>query len=620
MKPGPLTRRTRAAEADEQRRELVSAIRNLSDHWVADIDPSGPVPAHHVDRVIRHADPTLFEPAVTPLQQRILDLCAVLWWVLLIVFGVWWFQPAHVGTPVGLVFNSVVVWFMLLIPAGFVFRLRGLRRVRRDLPLPDVRVAMITTRAPSEPFSEVRPTLEAILSQDTALPYDAWLADEAPTEEILAWCTDHGVRVSTRQGVEAYHRSEWPRRTRCKEGNLAWFYDTHGYSDYDIVAQFDCDHVPSPDYLEAILRPFSDPRVGYVAAPSICDLNRAESWSGRGRLYAEAHIHGPFQLSHNGGLTPTCIGSHYAVRTSALARAGGLGPELAEDFSTSYVIRLTGSDGVFAVDALARGQGPPTFAAMITQEFQWTRSLVVLFLGLVRRTLPVFSPRLRFRFTYALLFSSLVGIMAAAGFFIAPLAVILDQQWMSMNFLVFLGLTFLVTLPLIGMTWVLRRAGLLRPNDIPLVNWESGLFQLVRWPYLVQGALAGVRQVLTNRQVQFRVTPKGDTGLQPISLTVMVPYHLLTVAMTAVGVWGTLADRSIGYAGLTLLGALTYGIVSFLVPWLHLRELPRGVGTRRARWAAVGGPLLVGVLMLVLSLAASALFTLVFFGGYTWTF
>lgn len=610
----PVDRLPRAT-TEQERESLAAEIRALSGGRVADIHPSGPVPAREVERTISRADPALFEPALSPARQRLLDVLVVLWWALLIVFGAWWFHPAHVGSVAGLVFNSVVVWFMLLIPAGFVVRLRGLRRVRHDLPLPDVRVAMITTRAPSEPFSEVRPTLEAILAQDTTVDHDTWLADEAPTEDILRWCAEHGVHVSTRRGIEEYHRSEWPRRTRCKEGNLTWFYDTHGYADYDIVAQFDCDHIPAPGYLEAILRPFSDPRVGYVAAPSICDLNRRESWSGRGRLFSEAHIHGPFQLSHNGGLTPTCIGSHYAVRTSALARAGGLGPELAEDFSTSYVIRLTGADGVFAVDALARGQGPPTFAAMITQEFQWTRSLVVLFLGLVWRTLPFFPPRLRFRFTYALLFSSLVGIMSAAGFLIAPLAVVLDQQWMSMNFAVFLGLTFLVTLPLIGITRVLQSADLLRPNDIPLLNWESAMFQLVRWPYLLQGALAGVRQVLTRRQVQFRVTPKGDTGLQPLSLRIMLPYHLLTVLMAGVGVWGTLAERALGYAGLTLLGALTYGVVSLLVPLLHLRELPRGVGTRRERSATVRRPLIVGAVLLAVAVGALGLFLLVISGG-----
>lgn len=597
---------------------LEQQIRDLSGGWVADIDPSGPVLAQQPERIVQNADPDLFIPALSRRAQRALNLLSVLWLGTVIVFGVWWFQPEHVGTRLGLVLNSVVVAFMLLLPAAFVSRLRHIRRVDPTIPLPDLRVAMITTRAPSEPFSEVRPTLEAMLAQDTDVPYDVWLADESPTDDILEWCEAHGVHVSTRAGIEKYHRAEWPRRTRCKEGNLAYFYDSHGYADYDVVAQFDCDHVPEPGYLEAILRPFSDPAVGYVAAPSMCDANRADSWAGRGRLYAEAMVHGAHQASHNGGLTPTCIGSHYAVRTAALARAGGLGPELAEDFSTSYVIRLTGADGAFALDARAHGQGPPTFAAMVTQEFQWCRSLVVLLFGLVRRTLGVFGLRLHIRFLFALSIMPVMGLMAGAGFLIAPAAVIFNQQWMSMNLLVFLLLTSLVSLPLVAMMWVLRRADLLRPNDIPLINWESGLFQLVRWPYVVHGLFAGLQQLALRRQVNFRVTPKGSTGVEPISVKVVLPYHLLSLAMTGIGVWGVLAERVVGYAGLTLLGAVIYGFVSFFVPWMHLRELPAGVGTRRERLAAVRAPLAGGVIVFLLSLLGLALFVSVFFGGYQW--
>jgi hypothetical protein len=37
------------------------------------------------------------------------------------------------------------------------------------------------------------------------------------------------VRISTRERVEADHQPTWPRRTRCKEGNFAHFYDHYGY-------------------------------------------------------------------------------------------------------------------------------------------------------------------------------------------------------------------------------------------------------------------------------------------------------------------------------------------------------------------------------------------------------
>jgi cellulose synthase/poly-beta-1,6-N-acetylglucosamine synthase-like glycosyltransferase len=102
---------------------------------------------------------------------------------------------------------------------------------------------------------------------------DVWLADEDPDHETQAWCAANGVRISCRKGVEAYHRAEWPRRTRCKEGNLAFFYDHWGYEQYDVVAQFDADHVPHHDYLSTVTPAFLDDSVGYVALPSICGSN-----------------------------------------------------------------------------------------------------------------------------------------------------------------------------------------------------------------------------------------------------------------------------------------------------------------------------------------------------------
>ena len=60
-----------------------------------------------------------------------------------------------------------------------------------------------------------------MLAQDLA--HDTWLADEAPSEETLRWYRSHGVHVSSRQGIAAYHQLSWPRRTRCKEGESRLF-------------------------------------------------------------------------------------------------------------------------------------------------------------------------------------------------------------------------------------------------------------------------------------------------------------------------------------------------------------------------------------------------------------
>ena len=228
------------------------------------------------------------------------------------------------------------------------------------------------------------------------------------------------MRVSSRYGVKEYHRPTWPRRTKCKEGNLAYFYDHWGYRDYDVVVQLDADHVPAADYLQSMVRPFVSEQVGYVAAPSICDANARESWAARGRLYKDALLHGATQAGCNEGFAPICHGSHYAVRTAALREIGGIGPELAEDFTTSFLLTAAGWEGAFAIDAEAHGEGPPTFRALLIQEFQWSQSISLVGLRLFFQNIRRFPWKLRIRFGMVLLFYPMLVITTVTGHLSGP--------------------------------------------------------------------------------------------------------------------------------------------------------------------------------------------------------
>ncbi|KAK9844976.1 hypothetical protein WJX74_009213 [Apatococcus lobatus] len=196
---------------------------------------------------------------------------------------------------------------------------------------------MITTRAPSEEFAVLQETLRGMLGQDLPYEYHVWLADEKPTAEVLSWCFDNG--------------------------------DKFGYEHYDVVSQFDADHIPSSSYLRTALPAFSDGSVGYVAAPSVNSRGADESWATRARLQFEAYFHGPGQASLSPGWMPSCIGSHYLVRTEHLLKSGGIGPELDEDFSTSYLLTTNGHPGLFSINTAAVGEGPATFEDCMKQVF-----------------------------------------------------------------------------------------------------------------------------------------------------------------------------------------------------------------------------------------------------------
>ncbi|MFM9087922.1 MAG: glycosyltransferase family 2 protein [Cyanobium sp.] len=521
-------------------------------------------------------------PLLPRKQRWLMQLSLVPWAVCVIVFLAWWANPLHHIHILGTIIGSALSFFEVLMPGYFYFFLLRMRVVDPAIqPDPHWRLAMVVTKAPSEPWDLVRRTLEAMLAQD--IPHDTWLADEAPSEETLRWCQSHGVQVSTRQGVSDYHRPTWPRRTRCKEGNLAFFYDHYGYDRYDIVAQLDADHVPEPDYLLQISRPFVDAAVGYVAAPSICDANAPASWTARGRLYAEATLHGPLQCGYNNGWAPLCIGSHYAVQTAALQAIGGLGPELAEDHSTTLLMNAKGWSGVFQPDAIAHGEGPASFVDGMTQEFQWSRSLIMILLLLLPASFVSLSARKKFQFLFAENWYALFSSAAIIGFLIPVLCLFYDTPLLRMSYLQFVAFVILLSLCNMLPAYLLHRSGILRPADAPILSWEYSLFTVSRIPFVFAGILSGLASVLLRKPLEFRVTPKGAEQRSPLPLRALLPYGLVSILSSLAVIF--LANRiyARGYYFLALMSSLLMALVIGAIVWLHHRETGRGQRQRLAQ-------------------------------------
>jgi cellulose synthase/poly-beta-1,6-N-acetylglucosamine synthase-like glycosyltransferase len=480
-----------------------------------------------------------------------------------IAFWRWMLHPdTWVSVPYTLVNASLLIYVTGLPLWPFVLFLR-MRQVSRKLTPPsDLRVAMVVTKSPSEPWSIVRRTLEAALEQGTH--HATWLADEQPTVEVENWCRQRGVRISSRWQVEGYHQPDWPRRRRCKEGNLAYFYDHFGYENYDVVVQLDADHKPTEGYLEEMLKPFSDPGIGYVAAPSMCDANADTSWVARGRLYAESVLHGPQQLGLNNNLAPLCIGSHYAIRTKALREIGGLGPELAEDHSTTLLMNAKGWRGAFAHRAICHGLGPETFEDAMVQEMQWARSLTTLLLSYTPALLDGLPWKMRLEFIYAQVFYPIRGLLSLFGLGLPVIALAINKPWMQVHypsFLAFSGLQVLLTLlPVL----YLRQQKLLQPHNAPLLSWEQGLFELTRGPWILTGVVHAFVMRWSSYSLDFKVTNKGNPTA-PLPSRFLIPNLAGVFVACAVAVLlGPIAPKAQGYVLLTLINAalLTVAILA----------------------------------------------------------
>ncbi|MBX5168040.1 MULTISPECIES: glycosyltransferase family 2 protein [unclassified Rhizobium] len=533
-----------------------------------------------------------FEPVFTGWNRVAYGFGILCWLAALGFFWIWWCQSAHIISWTAFVLITLVLGWITLVPAYFILIFLDARTISPRAPLPEGRVAMVVTKAPSEPFAVVRATLQAMLDQ-TGVEFDVWLADEDPSEETRRWCAQHGVLISTRKGVAEYHRASWPRRTRCKEGNLAYFYDHFGYERYDFVAQFDADHVPTPTYLREILRPFTDPEIGYVSAPSICDANAGTSWAARGRLYAEASLHGSLQTGYNNGWAPLCIGSHYAVRTAALRQIGGLGPELAEDHSTTLMMNADGWRGVHAVDAIAHGDGPANFADLVVQEFQWSRSLVTILLQHSSRYVVHLPWRLKFQFVFSQLWYPLFSAFMAVMFLLPVAALLTGHVFVDVTYPDFL-LHFLPisgVLTLFSVFW--RATGTFRPHDAKLFGWEGLAFIFLRWPWSLAGSLAAVRDHISGSFVDFRITPKGKQQQHSLPLRVVAPYIALA-GLCAVAM--ALASEVAAAQGFYIFAAINlsiYLLLAILIVVRHAIEsslplLPQSHGLRLATAMGLG--------------------------------
>jgi cellulose synthase/poly-beta-1,6-N-acetylglucosamine synthase-like glycosyltransferase len=499
--------------------------------------------------------------------------------VALVQFWIWWLRPEHnIGT-FNYVLNLIVIAWVTLLPLYFILILPR-ARIPAQLPVPaGYRVAMVVTKAPSEPFPIVRETLEAMLCQ--AYPHDTWLADEDPSSETIKWCREQGVMISTRKGRTDYHNKSWPRRTKCKEGNLAFFYDHYGYANYDFVVQLDADHVPTENYLEEMLRGFADPKVGYVSAPSICDKNAEESWSARGRLYVEGPLHGPLQAGYTGGLAPLCIGSHYAVRTKALKEIGGLGPELAEDHSTTLMMNAHGWRGVHALNAIAHGAGPQTFGDLATQEFQWSRSLFTILLKYTPLHFGNLPLRLKLQFAFCQLWYPLFSVLMLLMYLLPLAALWLDTNMVGVNYPEFLVRISLLWIVIFGMAFWWRKQQWLRPYDVKMPNWEGALFLFARWPWSLIGTVAAVRDWMCGNNLEFRVTPKGRAAAKPLSVCVLAPYAFLSLAsgLPPILLLGHV-KVAIGFYLFAAVNSLLYAFLLLVIIVMHRRENPMPQSSR----------------------------------------
>lgn len=145
----------------------------------------------------------------------------------------------------------------------------------------------------------------------------------------------------------------------------------------ELIAVFDADFVPPPDFLRRLVGEFADPRVGVVQA-------RWEHFRGRRKLLEDLQailLDGHFVIEQSArfraGLPFNFNGTAGILRRRCIEDAGGWqGDTLTEDLDLSYRAWLRGWRFVYRPDVACPAELPATADAFVRQQCRWSRGSV----------------------------------------------------------------------------------------------------------------------------------------------------------------------------------------------------------------------------------------------------
>lgn len=466
------------------------------------------------------------------------------WFLVFVDFIFWWLTKAQPRMPELYWLNTFTVfWIPFLQLYFFLFSLRQ-KEIKVDPHIAPCRVAMITTKIPSESEDLLIRTLVAMKSQKFDYPYDVWLADENPTNSMLEWCKVNGVNVSTRKDEPYYHNTTYPRKAKTKEGNLMYFYDKFGFENYDFVSQFDADHAPEPDFLQEVIKYFNNPEVGYVSSPSITDGNMEDSWTVAARCNWESTTHGPIQSGSNLGFSPMMFGSHYTHRIKALKAIGGIAPEIAEDHTTTLLYNANGWEGAFARNAIAHGYGAVGVGDSMLQEYQWALvGLRAMFLVTPKHFLKL-NWKVKIQFLVWELWYPILTIVTLISYFLPVVALMIQNPIVAVEGYGFLWHYIPLFLISIGYAIWLRALNHLRPIIGWQVSWETAIFQILQFPWIALGVLEGLKQVVFGLPpAKIIITDKSEK-VKGLSYIFFLPHFVIII----LNLWAILTTTNAGDA------------------------------------------------------------------------
>ena len=438
-------------------------------------------------------------------------------------FLAWLLKPSHYPVDDGtwrywlsmsMVVSIGLIELMRLVNVGTLAMATLNARDPRPVP-PErgTRVAFITTIVPAnEPLAMAEATLRAALEVRHDGPFDVWLLDEGNDPDVKAMCSRLGVHHFSRKGRPEYNQPAGSFKAKTKHGNYNAWLDSHG-DDYDFWLSVDTDHVPHPNFAERLLGYFRDEDVAFVVGPQVYgNYDNVVTKAAESQQYL---FHGVIQRAGNRFGAAMFVGTNNAVRISALKAIGGLSDSITEDAATSIVWHsrthaATGATwkSVYTPDVLAVGEGPSSWSAYFAQQGRWARGTDEVILRRYWSGIRALSPMRRLHYSLLMSYYPSAALAWMLGCFNLALYLVSGIGGVVVGVQLWFMLYTNAALLQVGIYFWNRRHNV-SPHEQNGSSGISGMaVSVLATPMFVDAFLSALR----NRNISFKVTPKGEGG------------------------------------------------------------------------------------------------------------
>ncbi len=190
---------------------------------------------------------------------------------------------------------------------------------------------------------------------------NVYLLDDTNRPEMRELASELGCRYIARTD-----------NTNAKAGNLN---NALSQTDEELIAFFDCDNIPTKNFLYRLVGFFHDPKVAMTIS-SLHYYNAQENTKNIGIEMLIATDHAKSLSNSQTGRdffnALLCFGTSYIIRRKPLEEIGGIPTEtLCEDWATSIVLQSKGYKTYFLDEVLSSGMAAENLGEFVQQRLRW---------------------------------------------------------------------------------------------------------------------------------------------------------------------------------------------------------------------------------------------------------